>query len=39
MSCTPLRLRYFKVPSGGVNDGQMVMIHASVVVMSSNDLN
>ena len=29
MSCTPLRLRYFKVPSGGVHDGQMVMIHTS----------
>ena len=29
MSCAPLRLRYFKVPSGRVHDGQMVMIHAS----------
>ena len=29
MSCAPLRLRYFKVPSGRVHDGQMVMVHAS----------
>lgn len=29
MSRSSLRLRYFKVPSGRVHDGQMVMVHAS----------